>query len=1315
MAHFGRRLSSVRERAHARLDEVMAGQSVTSARDLFVLIHEVNPTGRALGRREVERRYAIKRRLQSLLVQCFAEDVGIEPCEQEGIVLLRHKYSDLAATHAVVADLDEDARAWVQMQLDLGVVGRAWAARPEDSEPAPGGRPGRAPRRRGPKDHKDGASSGLRDGHDGEVAASLAEGRAALASFDYEAARAAFERARALAPEAAWPTAALLDLLVNHLGLDEEALGLAGSVPVSAQSAISRRALAMAAARTGERERAEAWAKHLDGDGAAEVHRTLASAAIRAGDLGYAEAALEHARRNLAADPERLSVERQLGEARAAAVGEEEAALARALAAADLGRAGELARAILARHPGSAAARATLKEIAGRERSERLRWALDEARSSAGRAEVKQAREALLLARELGASAEQLADLERAIDQGEQRARSLARARAIEGLAGRLGRAQAPGELEEVLVDYLRLDADARAEVRGLAGAPALPWLDDLAPIAGPRVRQAVAAAVAAAAAVRLLDAGELDGSAAALARHRSLVRTTPLGRALLARLKQARDRREHERVRDLLARVRAALGARDLASAKMLLEAVHRDGLPPELACDLAKLRAELASAKEHRARMDLVDQFRAGHRWPNARRLLLDRLRESQDPAEMALLGARLREVDEQARREHVRIDCVPPPGSLASDCPEMGSSFAFSVIPQVGLLSDQNSVLVLSLSHGLLLARVVDVDSGEIRRLLGWTIGQAISAVSVGLDHGRLYVADFYFQYGEISCSDWLPSLECQIKPDAASAQALDGCIPLPEEGVVWVRSRRLVAPHTRPLHLFDLRRGCIIDIAEADEGEVVSVLGSRPAMVAWLCPGTAVFLVSPRGQDECFIAIAKTEVPLAVALGPSGEGYALLIGAEQESELGLTLVLTDKDGMAGHRLALPGLPNRRVGIATVVPKRLLCILYRDTASGEPRTSYVRAEPDGSPRFVADVAVPGLLTVFQDDAANTAVAMRKTARGMSFDRLEGMPAELTGGYRDVDLPSLEVFVGCTPPPEPGLESGIRFHAHYTLKEAAKEFSDHELEVLAVGVDGASRAVSTYHMLRVRKCHERADRLLDLMLKQGTRNFFVRVALAEREVNAGRWLDEAEAADLEAAALQHGASAHVLHLRAVALLRQNRTGEVIRALAGHAQPGPCRLDALLALAEALEAERSGQPASRGDSGKAPDQPSVAALVHAIFAADRALAAGDRARARALLDVAWIRDLSELQSMARLVEIYLGGDELEGAVLQFRAAALLSRLLETLRYVGRHHQLWLCENTYSCARVEGIITLAGERLKTFTWSGCPIEASRHA
>ena len=88
------------------------------------LIHEVNPTGLGLPPAIERRRYELKALLQSLLVRDFPDEIVVVPVPgQEDVVTLYYRPHDRDACHAVISELEDDARSFVRLQLDLATSG----------------------------------------------------------------------------------------------------------------------------------------------------------------------------------------------------------------------------------------------------------------------------------------------------------------------------------------------------------------------------------------------------------------------------------------------------------------------------------------------------------------------------------------------------------------------------------------------------------------------------------------------------------------------------------------------------------------------------------------------------------------------------------------------------------------------------------------------------------------------------------------------------------------------------------------------------------------------------------------------------------------------------------------------------------------------------------------------------------------------------------------------------------------------------------------------------------------------------------------
>lgn len=105
--------------ALAEADALLAGRAQPAAARVLELIQVINPTTRALPSKEAARRYALKGRLQSLLIARFGQELFVAvDGDDPAVVSLRHRAHPAVGTHAHTDSLDADARAWVRLQLD---------------------------------------------------------------------------------------------------------------------------------------------------------------------------------------------------------------------------------------------------------------------------------------------------------------------------------------------------------------------------------------------------------------------------------------------------------------------------------------------------------------------------------------------------------------------------------------------------------------------------------------------------------------------------------------------------------------------------------------------------------------------------------------------------------------------------------------------------------------------------------------------------------------------------------------------------------------------------------------------------------------------------------------------------------------------------------------------------------------------------------------------------------------------------------------------------------------------------------------------
>lgn len=538
------------------------------AEDLFDLIHQVNPTHRGHPAEESQRRYALKRRLQSLLIRRFGErDVVVRKTADDGVVSLDHRSGLRDACHTVTAELELDARSWVQRQLDLA----------ESSEAAAGDSPPAA----APEPEADDRES---------VSGLLLAGRKALEEYDYPRAEELLERAFAasrgsLAPRAATAAAeALLDLRVEVLGMDAAALALAPSLSAGEKAAPRvRAALALAAARTGDAERALEWVNGSTPAGAspgrlAEVYVALASLAITGRDRPAARRYLDLAADFEPTHPRLGELAREIEELRAEDLRRAEEALERRCR--QLGDAaveGE-ARSLADRWPEGEVARGILRRLAGERRRARIRQQLAHGMRARSQGRFAEAAEHLQAALDAGCDQGDLPDLiaETAHRAREEREREqVARTTALleEGRDGHGRRA--------ALASYLALAPSLRSRVRDWAGQEILGWLEDVgAPRSGSRVHPAVDAVLALESARSALEGGDAQAALARIEPYRAILRSVKVARSLWQTAGRRLARRARSRARERLEEAAAALREGQATRSRRLLDEVSRGDL---------------------------------------------------------------------------------------------------------------------------------------------------------------------------------------------------------------------------------------------------------------------------------------------------------------------------------------------------------------------------------------------------------------------------------------------------------------------------------------------------------------------------------------------------------------------------------------------------------------------------------------------------------------------------------------------------------------------------------------------------------------
>ncbi|MFT3770133.1 MAG: hypothetical protein QM820_32290 [Minicystis sp.] len=1158
----------------------------------------------------------------------------------------------------MIVELDEDARAWVQMQVDLGPPSSAHTALPVAS---PGGRA--RPQLENIDEPADEAEAAL-----------MRRAEDAIATYDYELAQGLLMRALAMSDGAEEPAAALLALLVETLGDDAGALAVEASLSRTALASPPVRALlALAAARSGDEARALDRVRGVEGTAAAAVFAALASASLGRGDVAHAEAHLAQARRLHDQLPDIDGLTAAIVRARSAARGPAEAEAARLLAEGRHDEAEAGARALLACWPESDTARRVLRAVEEQRRKadvERL-LAMGEAALASGDAAAAMTNLGQALAIARGPERAGIEQKLRSIEAGERERRE---AEEVE----RVLRLLSERDAREGLAAYLGMDDAIRARVRAEGRSfAALRWLD-LTGRGAPRARVEAVLAL-----VKARDDADPEAVLAALAPHAALLERVPEARQLTRDAEARLAEQRSAQAMDELRAARAAFAAGGPAEVlRRLDEATLRD-LPHGERDGAAALRADAARLVERARRGGEVEALRASGRLFEAR-ALAEELAAEASGDERAHWEAERHTIQAEIQRElRVQVDDTPVPiDDAGSPASRLGLSGGRC------WLTDEGRAFVLASEHARWVrVRVIDVTSLRARVTVILRAPEDLQGVMpevrAGAEAGtgapaggRASTEETLWLIGgrgallALSLRSWQvlsfrPASDLLMNGERVDCAVLASDEDRPEEPrALWFIDRRGGrAGRARVLDLVQRRL-----VREIHDVTHLQWLAGAPRVVCLRESGLALHgargTALPNGRHATG--------PLCedgVALHPSGRGLVAFVLLPSGSSVGLAWLEIPFEGAARPPRRIDGANGKLpVKMATSREAGAVFVIFGNQDEGWEMLALGGESGQLEPLY--RLPVTGQTFLLQDDAARRVVAFQA--------RKESAHA---------------VAVGATPPAMPARSEGtkrwinelleVRSCGRATWRRGAKvkrladalrsltpeqaaemtasRIVDHGNDPVAMADLALALAMLDGDPLAARHLQS----VLSLLMESHGDVPETRLLRASAYAEGGRWDAVREMLDgVTAASVDEGLARHFAHISTIAALW---TGDVEGARAaleeGLLYPGHCQLDAL---AEIFAPPRAPVVSGAPTDAETPERGAVSLvdLASAIRAADRHLARGDARSALAVLDRGPFWNCREVQAAARFAEGWLQVTP-ETRLERFRKIVALSKFLE--------------------------------------------------
>jgi hypothetical protein len=1255
---------SKRRGAHdrKRLDpeDVLAGRVKVGAAELLDLIHHVNPTGRELGAREAEVRYAQKARLQSLLVRRFGPEleVVLDPAS-EGTVSIVHARHGRDGCHAVVDALDEDARAWVRLQLDLG---------PPSSEA-----PSHLPTRPAPPPDGDRSPSSA------DASPESLVGRAddALAAYDYERARAYLVRALAASDGAARPAAALLALLVETLGDDAGALALQPSLSRSALAHPDVRArLALAAARCGDAVQATALLSGAGEQKAAEVSAVLAFRAVGEEDAEQAAAHLADLKRRDPAHPDIVRLSDEIARLRAVARRPFEAELASLVAASRDGEAEDKAAEVLARWPESEVAR-------------RIVRAAEERRRLAQEATAARARE---------------------LDAAREAQREAAQVELVQELL-------AEADPREGLLAWLDLDPALRRRVGGPGTAELRRWLDLTPARAAPLAR---VEAVLALASARGRLAGDPQGAIDALAPNEATLERVPEARRIMQGARAEIAARRSARACEEVLAARGDLAGGDASAALSRLDpSVLRD-LDDEERAAAEAVRAEAARLVTRDKRVADVGRLRRAGNLFEAR-ALAGELRAEAPPEERPRWEEERQAIQEEIQRAfHVEIDREPSP--LDGE-PGPEATQPMMEAP-VWLTEDGRTLVLAAGKERWVWVQLVDVDSRTVRAQMVLRAPEPVGTVIARvLGHtawltsvrGGLLAIDVE----RLSVELFRPAREIVAPGRHVGGVAIAADRGARDARYYWVQPADEDG-YACPVQVIDLEtRRVVREIPEVIR--LAGIPGTREARVGCF-KAAGLVLHEERGVPVPGGRFPRLDVAVVLAaVHPSGDGLVVAgslspspwhvirhpaPGSRRkpeapESEDHHRYVLVDL-AASGPARAPWFVGAEDIGTVLELGSSLdtgLCALM--SVRADLRWELLVVRPTGGtfellhrsevPQYTAIVRDAGARHLFVYSARPSALApIGPTAPELPRGTMH--PSPWIG-----DVSGARACLG---------SAGARAEAYQAVKES---LSREPLEAIATNSRNLQRENDPEKIVeraRALAGHDipaadaDARRLADWLWERHRDSPRVRMLRADELATLGRWAEVREVLAPCTSASDAGDEDHAQHFSHLLALAALHLGEVeeARRRAGEAAEhgGSCQLHGLAAV---LAPEPA--PPVRAGAGEMEAPPLLTQVVWAIHAADAHLAGGDPESALAALDPERFDTGDEVQVLARRAEAWLALSPPPGR-RRFVKIMTLAALLDAHRGEPdeERDELPVPGATWDRARLDDVVTRAAAWLE---------------
>ena len=1127
--------------------DVLSGKVTISADELARLIHRINPTGKNIPAKKEAERYRTKARLQSLLVRRFNEVLVVSQPDLENprLVALDLRRHSETACHALIDELDEDARAWVQRQIDEGlterIAGESLGSAAYAETPSRFGRPySVADTIR----HSENSGTEAKEENLTEDEF-IQRGHNALAEYDYDACEKYYRRALKLSPDNLDSVLPLLELYVDHLAAYEKALALSDSVSTRVKKNDEVKIfLALAAARYGRIDSALEYIKRIIHPSASEIYLISANHFAEKGDVKRASEFLGILRSLEQAEfqPEVEELDRKIQSLQAK---EFEPIEQEMVSAWKQGRSKEslgLADKLLSVSPENKAARRIYHELGKQQLEVRIDKLLQLADKAEEDKDFDRESELLKEALVIGAKAENLA---KRLEYAQNEAKRKKEEMEVHGVID----FWAEGNRERSLMQYAGLNAQQRDRIQNKLHDPHFAWLDrTLSTQTTGKPEKLIEAVLALGRSREALDKGEEpDNTIAEMKPHGKTLQSIPEAQSILKQAERMSQAIKRKKAKDSLGR---ALGFLELEN----LEKAH-DSMDRIDASFLNENEKKIFSDMDHRLhyleRINRLEQRYAdnhGRADHFAARETAAELAERTEPDRSAYWLDRVSEesflIEKQWSLIAIDVDGLPA-GHACLGLEETAEESACC------LLSDGHH-LVFATSHDRwVFLRVFCIDDQEFKKVIIFRAPGPLSHCSIFPDGNSLWITGQDASTLELSLEPLNILSWFDFSGAAKQDETIDGVWLSPKSRSLWLYKDNYESAAGEKLEVIDIDRRRVVRSLKILGYPTAINTGGHFCMAVQNTVTKTVQIYSGKGKPVKSFAFEDSKTIHAATIHPNARDLVLFpfddsgsmdpfveLGEAQQGDLVINLeVRPDPEGKFQSVRIENTSGELRHSAYTSLDAGIVIILFVDTSiEGSDYSLAAFKYKERGFDFLYRVRVPSKCVLARDELSRRVALINFQNNRFQAVVLNEHPPVFEFESNDSVRKGIPVFdaIYC-----PGNHPTGSFNATalaYMMR--IKDSSPRELyelirETKKPGSRTPDEIAAFVHALRRTFHIDEADDMQAWMRIHHPGHFSVRLDLAEEAVMGNRWSEAVSLLEgIPRTGLDDGTACHLCHL---------------------------------------------------------------------------------------------------------------------------------------------------------------------------------------